>query len=362
MKKKLKIAQVSPLWYPVPPKGYGGTELIVSRLTEGLIKRGHKVTLFSSGDSRTKGKLVSVIDKNLYSLEIPWSSPNYNILNLIEAFSHEKEFDIIHTHIDNFDPLFRIHSKVPTVATLHNIIWATWPEKDGKWYDLQALVQNYSRFPKLPYIAISNKYKKICPAKINFAKTVYHGIDIKNFELNLKPDDYFVWLGRITPIKGPHIAVKLAKKLGLKLLIAGVFRSDTDKEYFRKNIEPELSRKIKFIGTINSNKEKSELLGKARALIYPLLWDEPFGIVLVEAQACGTPVIAFDKGAAKEVVKNNKTGFIIKNESEMIRAIKNIDSIPRENCRKWVEDNFTVEKMIENHEKLYYQLIKKFNG
>lgn len=357
--KKLKIAQVSPLWYSVPPIGYGGTESVVSKLTEGLIKRGHKVTLFASGDSKTKAKLISVINENLYSLNTPWSAPNYNILNLIEAFSHEKEFDIIHTHIDKFDLLFRSHSKVPTIATLHNIIWATWKEKTGEWHDLQALVQNYSRFPKLPYISISDKYRKICPAKINFAKTIYHGIKIENFTFNPHPDDYFVWFGRITEIKGPHIAVKLAKRLGLKLVIAGVFRSKTDKKFFDEHIKPNLSNKIKFIGAITSNEEKSKLLGNAKALIYPLLWDEPFGIVLIETQACGTPVIALNRGAAKEIVKDGKTGFIVKDEKEMMESISRIDSLSRQDCRKWVEDNFTVEKMVENHEKLYYQLIKK---
>jgi glycosyltransferase involved in cell wall biosynthesis len=366
MLKKLKIAQVSPLWYPVPPKGYGGTELIVSRLTEGLVKRGHKVTLFASSNSKTKAKLVSVSKKNLYSLNMPWTASNYNILNLIEAFSREKKFDIIHTHIDKFDFLFRAKSKTPSVATLHNIIWATWKKQkkgwNGEWYNLEALVKNYSRFPKLPYISISDKYKEICPAKINFAKTIYHGLEIEKLDFNPKPKDYFIWLGRLTEIKGPHIALKLAKKLGLKLIIAGVLRSDSDKKFFEEKIKPELNDKIKFIGEIKSDRKKSKLLGRAKALIYPLLWDEPFGIVLTEAQATGTPVIAFDRGAAKEVVKDGETGFIVKDEKKMIKAIKKIDTISRSKCREWVEDNFTVDKMVENHEELYYELIKKFNG
>lgn len=360
--KPLKIAQVSPLWYPVPPKGYGGTELIVSKLTEGLVKKGHKVTLFASGDSKTKAKLVSVSKKNLYDLKIPWEFSSYNILNLIEAFSREKEFDIIHTHIDKFDLLFRAHSKTPTVATLHNIIWLENRKRSALWYDYQAIIKTYSCFPKLPYISISNKYQKICPAKINFAKTIYHGVNIENLKFNSKPSNYFVWFGRITEPKGPHIAVKLAKKMGLKLLIAGVLRSETDKHFFNKNIKPYLSSKIKFLGPIKSNKEKSELLGGAKALIYPLLWHEPFGIVMIESQACGTPVIAFNKGSAPEIIKHNSTGFVIKEEQEMEKAIKKINQIDRQKCRIWVEKNFTTEKMVENHEKLYYQLIKKFNG
>lgn len=360
--KKLKIAQVSPLWYPVPPRGYGGTELIVSRLTEGLIKRGHKVTLFASGDSKTKAKLVSVVKKNLYSLKVPWLASGNNILNLIEAFSREKEFDILHTHIDRFDPIFRTHSKTPTVATLHNIIWPKTNKKIGKWYDYQGVIKSYARFPKLPYINISDSYKKNCPVKINFAKTIYHGINLKGLKFNPKPEDYFVWFGRISYLKGPQIAVKLAKKLGLKLLIAGFCASSEEKDFLNKKIKPYLSKKIQFLGEIKSDKEKSELLRNAKALIYPLIWEEPFGIVMAESQACGTPVIAFKRGSASEVIKHNYSGFVVKTEREMIKAIKNIDSIPRENCRDWVEKNFTIEKMIEEHEKLYYKLIKKFNN
>lgn len=360
MPKKLRIAQVSPLWYPVPPKGYGGTEFVVSKLTEGLVKRGHKVTLFASGDSKTSAKLVSVTDKNLYSRNVPWLAPNYNIQNLIEAFSREKDFDIIHTHIDQFDLLFRVHSKVPTVATLHNMIWARWRKRTGEWYDLEAVTKNYSRYPKLPYIAISNKYREVCPAKIRFAKTIYHGVNAEQLKFNKKPSDYFVWLGRIVDIKGPHIAVELARKLGLKLVIAGVLRSENDEAYYRREIKPYLSSKIKSVGALNNPKEKSRVLGNAKALIYPLLWDEPFGIVLSEAMATGTPVIAFNRGAAGEIVKHGETGFLVKNKQQMIRAIKNIDSISRAKCRERVEKNFSIEKMVENHEKLYYQLINKF--
>jgi len=358
--KKLKIAQVSPLWYSVPPKGYGGTELIVSRLTEGLIKRGHKVTLFASGDSKTKAKLVSVVKKNLYSLNLPWSHTNFNILNLIEAFSQEEKFDIIHTHIDPLDVYFRAKSSVKTVATFHNFFWNfnTKKTKSPRWFDAKAAELIYSRFPKLPHISISDRYKELCPVKINFAKTIYHGIDLKDLKFSDNTGDYFVWYGRFTSLKGAHIAVQLARKAGEKLILAGVFPSPENKEYFDKTIKPYLSRKIKFIGPLMSDKEKSGLLKNAKGLIYPLLWEEPFGIVMVEAMACGVPVIAFQKGAAPEIVKHNSTGFIVKTEKEMLKAIKKIDSIKRKDCRKLVEKNFTTEKMVQDHEKLYYQLIK----
>ncbi|MBZ9577660.1 glycosyltransferase family 4 protein [Patescibacteria group bacterium] len=360
MKKKLKIAQVSPLWYPVPPKGYGGTELVVSRLTEELVKRGHKLTLFASANSKTKAKLISVVKKNLHSLRIPWLASSYNVLNLVEAFSQEKEFDIIHTHIDKFDLIFRHQSKVPTVATLHNPIWPI-SKKREDWHNYQAVLKTYNHFPKLPYIAISDAYQKKCPVKINFAKTIHNGIYPQEFKFNSKPDNYFIWFGRITRFKGPHLVIKIAKKLNLKLIIAGFCASQKTIDFFNKEIKPHLSKNIKFIGEIKSKKEKSELLGKAKALIYPLLWDEPFGIVMIESQACGTPVIAFNRGSVKEVMKNGETGLVVKNVNEMAQAIKKIDQIDRGKCRKWVEENFTVKKMIDEYEKAYYKIINKFS-
>jgi len=362
MERKLKIAQVSPLWYPVPPKGYGGTELIVSKLTENLVKRGHKVTLFASGNSKTKGKLISVIKTHLRKLGVPYLHDSYNILNLITAFSHQKEFDIIHTHIDVYDPVFRAFAKTPSIATLHNPFWPFPRRKNGIWYAYQGRTLIYNRFSKLPYVAISNKYRNLCPAKINFVETIYHGVDLKNFEFYQNPENYFVWFGRITKLKGVHLAIKLAKELGFKLLIAGAIVSPEEQIFFKKEIKPNLNKKIKYFGKIKSDKEKSELLGKARALIYPLCWEEPFGIVMAESLACGTPVIALKRGAAPEIIENGKSGYLAKNLAEIKKAIKSIDKIDRKNCRKRAEKNFSLEKMVENYESLYYKIIKKYGS
>jgi len=359
-KLPLRIAQVAPLWYSVPPKGYGGTELIVSRLTENLIKRGHKLTLFAASDSKTNGKLISVVKKSLRKLGIPYLHDSYNILNLIEAFSHQKEFDIIHTHIDLYDPIFRAFSKIPTIATLHNPFWSSSQKRDGLWHAYYGRVLIYNRFPYLPYVSISNKYRELCPAKINFVKTIYHGVDLKKLKFNLKPENYFVWLGRISRSKGIHLAVKLAKKMGLNFYISGAIVSPQDEIFFKKEVKPYLNRKIKFFSEIKSEKEKSEFLGKGMALLYPLCWEEPFGIVMAESLACGTPVIAFDKGAAPEIIKNNETGFIVKNLNEMKRAILNIGKIERINCRKETENRFSLDRMTQEYENLYYKIIKEY--
>lgn len=361
--RKLRIAQVAPLWYPVPPKGYGGTELIVSRLTEGLVKRGHRVTLFASGDSRTKARLIPIVKKNLFSQGVPWLHDSYNIVNLIEAFSRAREFDIIHTHIDVHDPVIRgLHPDVPSVATLHNPFWPmpNNPRKNKWWTTYQGRVLLYNRFPRLPYVAISNRYRQLCTAHIKFVKTIYHGIDIEHFTFNPRGGEHFVWLGRISQAKGVHLAVKFARQTGVKLLIAGKAVNPEAQKFFREAIRPHLGRRIRFVGELKSDREKSEFFGGARAFLYPLRWEEPFGITMIESQACGTPVIAFRRGAVPELVAHGRTGFVVDTPAEFRQAIRNVAALSREACRKNVEEHFTTEKMVSQYESLYYSLIQRW--
>lgn len=361
--KKLRIAQVPPLWFPVPPVGYGGTELIVSELTEGLVKRGHKVTLFASGDSKTKARLVSIIKKNAFILGVPWLHDSYNIGNLIEAFSRSKEFDIIHTHIDVFDPIMRHYNPgVPSVATLHNPFWPmpNDPKKNRWWATYQGRVLLYNRFPNLPYVGISNSYRRQCPADINFVKTIYHGVNERRLKFNPRGGDHFIWLGRISQAKGTHLVVRIAKEMGINLVIAGATVNPEAKWFFKTKIRPYLGKKIKFIGELKTDKEKSELFGGAKAFLYPLQWEEPFGITMIESMACGTPVIAFRRGSVPEIVVDGKTGFIVDDIKEFKGAIKKIDEIKRVDCRTHVEKNFTLERMVDQYEELYYSLIKKW--
>jgi glycosyltransferase involved in cell wall biosynthesis len=343
--RKLKIAQVAPLWFPIPPKKYGGTERIVYHLTEGLVKKGHEVTLFASGDSKTKAKLFSVTKRGLISRRIPWQDWWWNNLNYSIAFSKAKNFDIIHSHWTPLGVFFQNFVKTPVLHTFHNI-----PKRKSH------LWQVLKHFKNSNVVFVSKKERK--NSKIRFKRefVVYNGIDVSKFKFNPKPKEFFLWVGRICPQKGTKEAILIAKKAKVKLFLVGQLQP-MYLDYFEKEIRPNLGKDIKYLGELNENKLIS-FYRNAKAFLYPLQWEEPFGLCLVEAMACGTPVIAFKRGSIPEVVKNGKTGFIVKNEKEAIEAIKEIEKIKREDCREWVEKNFNVKKMVEDYEKIYYKLIK----
>ncbi len=347
--KKLHIAQIAPLWFPIPPQKYGGIEWIVYHLCQGLKKRGHQVTLFASGDSRVPCKLISVYPKSLIKAGISWRDQTYNILNLSEAFKRAGQFDIIHTHIDLWETYFPQLVKTPVVHTIHNPLYSS-AKIDSRLFILE-------HFKKNNYVAISNAQRKLSRAKLNFVATVYNGVDLKDFKFNPKGGDHFVWAARIDKYKGIENAIVVAKKAGIKLLLAG--RLDPAQvNYFKTVIKPQLNRQIQYFGEYNRY-QKSWFFSRAKALLYLIEWHEPFGLIMAESLACGTPVIAFNRGSVPEVVEDGKTGFIVNNINEAVEAIKKLDQIDRYVCRQWVEKKFTVEKMVENYENVYYKLIKR---
>lgn len=324
----------------------GGIERIIHYLTEGLIKRGHKVTLFASGDSKTIAKLISVTKKALANQtnikgNIEWIGYIWNTFNTSRAFEMANQFDIIHTHWA-WSPFFFIKfTSTPCLHTFHNT--PRGPILEYYKSDINA-------------IFISKSEKKNC--KIHFKRSwvIYHGVDLSQFKFNSKGGDHFVWIGRISfyPKKGLENAILAVKKLNAKLFFAGpIF----NKNYFEEKIKPYLSSKIKYLGEI-PQKELSKFYGEAKCLLYPIEWEEPFGLVMAEALACGTPVIVFNRGSAKEIVENGKTGFVVKDFKELIEAMKKVEQIPRINCRKRAEKFFSHEKMVENYEKVYYQILK----
>ena len=357
----MKIAQVAPIYVPIPPKKYGGAEWIVRHLCDGMVDRGHEVTLFASGDSQTKAKLVSAVDKapgmnkEIY-LDLGYSMRH--MFNYFAAAENQKKFDLIHWHVSkDIVPLMVSNFvQTPSVITFHNY------HPQGKLDDLW----NYNKknqHKNVHYISISNRYTKNLP--FDFYSTVYNGINVDDFTFNAKGGDYMFWMGRFLPIKGIDIAVNIAKKLNLPLKM-GARELDTELDFYNKKVKPHISNKIQYIGELGLT-EKNKAYGNAKVFINPILFDEPFGLVVPESMATGTPVIAFDKGAMSEIIKDGETGYLIKPGDiiGMTQAIKKIYDMPnseyqkmRENCRKHVEQNFTVKRMLDGYEKVYKSILK----
>ena len=345
----MKIAQIAPFEEPVPPKKYGGTERIVYHLTEELVKNGHNVTLFATGDSKTSAKLLSIFPKALRSIKIGQNlkaREAYKLIGLAKVIGIllKENFDIIHNHIGwRFLPFIKI-LKTKVVTTLHGPL------------DIGYQRFIYQKFPNSYYISISKNQREPLP-KLNFVGNVYNGIDIRSFPFKEKSGNYLAFLGRMSPEKGPLEAIKIAKKMKMKLVMAAKIDL-VDKEYFSKKIEPLIdNRMIKFIGEVG-HKKKVQLLQNAKATLVPINWREPFGLVLTESMSCGTPVIAFKRGSVPEIIKDKKTGFIVKNVDEAVESLKKIDQIDRRDCRKWVEEKFTSEKMANGYEKIYSKVLK----
>ncbi|MBU3935003.1 glycosyltransferase family 4 protein [Patescibacteria group bacterium] len=336
--KKLRIAQISPLRFSVPAEKRGGNEMIISYLTEELVKRGHKVTLFASGDSKTKAKLVSLLKKPLNCLYFTESNYWWNIFSHSFAIEKASDFDIIHCHWDIMGAFFQRFVKAPVLNTAHYIMS---PRKS-----VQDIFEYYKN--DLNIVFIRDEQRDNSPIKFKNSWVVYNGIDVSKFKFSEKGKDHLVWAGRLVPGKDVKEMIKVAKKSGEKLFLAGQIEEHS-REYFKKEIKPHLGSRIKYVGEL-SQKELSDFYGSAKACLYPA------GLVTLESMACGTPVIS---PVRKKMIMENKTGFVVKDTAEAVRAIKKIGEINRHDCRKWVEDNFSVEKMVDEYEKIYYEMLKR---
>lgn len=352
-KKKLRIAQVAPLWFTIPPKGYGGIERIVSMLTEELARRGHEVTLFAAPGSVTSAKLVSVFDKSLSEANIPWSNPIWNLRNLSTAFELAQKggFDIVHSHLDLWALFFQGTSSVPLIHTMHNPLYRT--NADASKDDRLRLFSEEAYRTNIVFI--SESARKLAMVEMPKSRVIYNGIDLKHFRFNKKGGEHFIWIARMNKHKGVENAIAAVEKLGAKLLLAS--RIDpTQQEYFEKTIKPHLNENIQYAGELQDS-ELSDFYGNAKALLYPIEWEEPFGLVVAEAMACGTPVIAYRRGSMEELIKDGKTGFVVESDIEkLMEAMKKIDQLDRSAVRTHVEENFSKERMVDEYEKLYYEL------
>ncbi len=338
----MKIAQVAPLTEAVPPKLYGGTERVVAYLTDALVELGHDVTLFASGDSVTKAKLDAIWPRALrLDPDVKdYFAPLFIELETVARRAHE--FDVIHAHLDYFGYPLLLRLGVPSVTTLHGRL------------DLAELPPLYKLYGDMPVVSISDSQRGPLP-QANYVATILHGLPQDLLQKGDGRGGYLAFLGRISPEKAPDAAIRIAARSGMKIKIAAKV-DKVDEAYFRTTIEPLLSQgDIEFIGEIGEH-QKAEFLGNAAALVFPIAWREPFGLVMIEAMACGTPVIAFNNGSVPEVLENGLTGFIVADESQAVEAVGKIGTLDRDRIRAEFDRRFTAHHMAANYLKLYARL------
>lgn len=338
----MRIAQLSPLIESVPPKEYGGTERIVSYLTEELVRQGHEVTLYASGDSETEASLVSVCRKNLRSDSAVALPETYLYQSLERAFRMERKFDVLHNHAHFYAYPWASRSKTPVLTTIHERL------------DLTELRPLHELYKDLPLVSISDAQRAPLP-HANWMGTVHHGLPEDLYKFQQGDGEYLAFLGRISEVKCPDHAIEIAKRTGIPLKIAAKV-DPADRAYFEQQIEPLLDHPlIEFIGEI-TDAEKQEFLANALALVAPHDWPEPFGLVFIEALACGTPVLAYNRGSVPEIIDHGKTGFICNNLDEMAEAVPKVAHLSQVACREAFEEYFTAERMTKDYVYLYEKM------
>ena len=341
----MKIAQVAPLHESVPPQRYGGTERVVSLLAEELVAAGHDVTLYATGDSRTRARLRAACSRGLR--EDPGVDPLGIHFCMFEKLLQEaREFDLVHFHTDILHLPFLRRLECPCLTTLHGRL------------DLPHLAELYSVYDQSPLVSISQSQRKPLP-HAPWIGTVYHGIGANEFQLSSPRDGYLAFLGRISPEKRPDKAIELARRTGNKIKLAAKV-DRVDRDYFDEVIKPMLSHPdVEFLGEVNPD-ERATFLQGATALLFPIDWPEPFGLVMIEAMACGAPVVAWNCGSVPEIVDEGVTGFVVEDDEEAVKAIFRCHHFDRHACRKQFEKRFLSTHMAEHYVKLYESICESF--
>lgn len=338
----MRIAQVAPVWERVPPVRYGGIELVCSLLTEELVARGHDVTLFASGDSTTEAKLSSVYyvpQREAIGIEV------VDLYHVSQAYLRAGEFDIIHNHAGYSGIALAGFVDTPVLTTLHGIF----TDENREFF--------LAFKDTVCYNSISDEQRRGCP-ELNYVGTVYNAVDVNTFPFCDSKQDYYLFMGRMSHLKGAHLAAEVARRAGVKLVMAGKVDA-CDKAFFDTQVKPLIDgERISFKGEV-SKEEKRELLAEARGLIFPLQWSEPFGLVMIEAMVSGTPVIAFPYGSVPEIVVDGETGFLVNNIDEMVEKVRARESLDAAACRRHVESRFGVKRMTNNYLALYESVIAK---
>ena len=339
----MRIAQISPLFESVPPRGYGGTERVVSYLTEELVAQGHDVTLFASADSVTRARLIAGVPRAL-RLDPSCTEPLAHHLVMIEqAFARESEFDVIHAHIDHIAYPFARRAQVPVLTTLHGRL------------DLESLVPLYAEYREQWVASISDDQRTPLP-HARWAGTVHHGLPRELYRFQPRSGDYLAFVGRISPEKRLDRAIEIARRSGRRLRIAAKIDA-ADEVYYRETIRPLMEHPlVEYVGELD-DRQKNEFIGGAAAVLFPIDWPEPFGLIMIEALACGTPVIAWPHGSVREVLRDGVDGFICDDVGAAVRAVHALERLDRSVCRKSFEERFSVERMAEEYLKLYAHVI-----
>jgi glycosyltransferase involved in cell wall biosynthesis len=363
----MRIAQIAPPWLRIPPKNYGGTENVLYNLIEAQVAQGHDVTLFAPGDARTSAKLVSFFPRSLIEDGIPWTmhlKAYYHLHKAVEQIK-EQSFDIVHTHLSSSADMYvfplTASLATPHVTTLHSHFPFDRDARTGKIGDADAYYMEWA--PDVPTIAISESARKEEGAlfPLNFIGVVHNGISMREYhQVKAPKGDYFVWLGRFMPEKGAHLAIEAAKRAKVPLILAGIIdrHAKESMDYFHEVIKPQIgSEQISYIGPVNTN-QKMHLFSRARGFLNPIEWEEPFGMVMIEAMSQGCPVISFARGAAPEIVADQVSGFLVHTVDEIVERISQIDTIDRDAVRMYCERNFSARVMAEKYTEVYKQVIQ----
>jgi glycosyltransferase involved in cell wall biosynthesis len=335
--RKLRIGMVAPPWFEVPPRAYGGIEWMCASLVDGLAARGHDVTLIGAGTPGTNSQTFLRTFSEPPSARLGQALPEVIHAGAAATALAELDLDIVHDH-SLAGPLTAGSRQFPTVVTTHGPVEGEF----GAYYVYLP--------PEVRFIAISDAQRRIAPG-LNWAGRVYNAVRVDDYPFQTEKDDVAVFLGRIHPTKGVHIAIKAAREAGLPLIIAGKCTEPIEKEYFKREVEPLLGPDIDWVGQIETEPKK-EMLAKARCLLFPIQWNEPFGMVMCEAMACGTPVVALDGGSVEEIVIDGVTGFVCATESELVNAIRSVGEIDPAKCREQAS-HFDVDTMVEGYESIY---------
>ncbi len=335
----MHIAMLSPIAWRTPPRHYGPWENVASLLTEGLVSHGHDVTLFATADSQTSGTLQAVCPRG-YEEDRSLIPKVWECLHISELFEHADGYDIIHNHFDFLPLTYAGLTTTPVVTTIHGFsspgILPVYKKYNGKAFYVS--ISDADRSPDLDYI-----------------KTIHHGIDIKQFDFQPAPDDYLLFFGRIHNDKGAREALNIAKACNKKLIVAGIIQ---DQAYYDQYVAPHIDNdKVIYVGSVGPV-ERNRLLGKACALLHPIQFDEPFGLSVIESMACGTPVIAFDRGSMPELIQHGKNGFLVNTVAAAVVAVARIDQIDRAYCRHRVETHFSVERMVREYIDVYEKILQ----